>query len=354
MANPWQRLRPLALWLLVGAIAGLDYAFLVIPSGDEPSFRTLRFMAQGMLITALLHGIEVGMRELEIGRYLRRAPFAVLFATKTALTTAAIVSALAIGGVILFPGRLHDPAQLSGFARDTFYSLAIASAIQFTLLMRDQIGGRVLTNLVLGRYHRPLTEERIFLVLDLEGSTALAERMGGEGAHALLARLFEDVAIVTTRWGGETHNYIGDAVIVTWPLRPGPVTSDPILCCLGIRERIARQADAYLAAFGTVPRFRMALHGGPVVAGECGVDRRQIVYFGDTINTAVRLQESGRRLRCDLLVSAALLDRMTLPPWLHVRDLGEIPLRGRSQGLHVSAIDRRPRPVTAPELAATA
>jgi len=35
-----------------------------------------------------------------------------------------------------------------------------------------------------------------------------------------------------------------------------------------------------------VPKFRIGIHGGSVVAGEVGDHKREIVYFGDTINTA--------------------------------------------------------------------
>jgi class 3 adenylate cyclase len=35
------------------------------------------------------------------------------------------------------------------------------------------------------------------------------------------------------------------------------------------------------------------------VAGECGDDKREIVYFGDTINTAARMQEKCRSVAAD-------------------------------------------------------
>src|SRR3546814_12401672 len=57
---------------------------------------------------------------------------------------------------------------------------------------------------------------------------------------------------------------------------------------------MALKAPLYQQEFGLVPGFRAGLHGGSIVAGECGDDKREIVYFGDTINTAARIQEIGR------------------------------------------------------------
>ena len=44
-----------------------------------------------------------------------------------------------------------------------------------------------------GVYHRPKAEERIFLFLDLEGSTQLAERLGSARYFELLRRFVDDL-----------------------------------------------------------------------------------------------------------------------------------------------------------------
>lgn len=70
------------------------------------------------------------------------------------------------------------------------------------------------------------------------------------------------------------------------------------------------KASLYRREFGLVPTFRVGLHGGPIVAGECGDDKREIVYFGDTINTTARIQEACKELGRPLLVSGELLREM--------------------------------------------
>ena len=100
--------------------------------------------------------------------------------------------------------------------------------------------------------------------------------------------------------------YVGDEVIVTWPVGARPRQSY-VDCFFAIEDLINALADRYKQEFGLVPEFRAGIHAGPVVISECGDSRRQVAYFGDTVNVAARLQahckEAGRRL----LVSAEVV-----------------------------------------------
>ena len=57
------------------------------------------------------------------------------------------------------------------------------------------------------------------------------------------------------------------------------------------QDTIDELATSYTREFGMVPRFRAGAHAGLVVLSECGDTRRQIAYFGDTMNVAARLCE---------------------------------------------------------------
>jgi class 3 adenylate cyclase len=47
----------------------------------------------------------------------------------------------------------------------------------------------------------------------------------------------------------------------------------------------------YERDFDIVPAFRAGLHAGSVVISECGDAKRQLAYFGDTMNVAARFCE---------------------------------------------------------------
>ena len=90
-----------------------------------------------------------------------------------------------------------------------------------------------------------------------------------------------------------------------------------------------------------VPGFRAGLHAGHVVISECGSSRRQLAYFGDTVNVTARLQEHCKEVGRNLLVSSDLLRHMKLKPAFAVEPLGEVRLRGRAAAIEVFAVERR-------------
>ena len=203
------------------------------------------------------------------------------------------------------------------------------------------VGSRVLFNVALGRYRVPVREERVLMFLDLAGSTSLAESMGELRVQNLLTRFFFDIDAAIVAHGGEVHAYVGDEVIVTWPLDDRMLGGRCVDCFFAIADTIAGKADSYRQEFGMVPGFRAGLHAGPVVISECGSSRRQLAYFGDTVNVTARLQEHCKEVGRSLLVSSELLRHMTLKAAFAVEPLGEARLRGRAAAIELFAVERR-------------
>ncbi len=107
-------------------------------------------------------------------------------------------------------------------------------------------------------------------------------------------------------------------------------------CVFAIEDRLAKRADHYRKEFGVVPAFRAGMHAGPVVIAECGDSRRQIAYFGDTVNVTARLQahcKEGRPAVADIgrIASPAAVRTWTLPSRL----LGSTQLRGRAASIEI-------------------
>ena len=81
------------------------------------------------------------------------------------------------------------------------------------------------------------------------------------------------------------------------------------------------------------------LHAGPIVAGECGDAKLSIVYLGDTLNTAARLEQTAKALDRACLISGELLRRLEIPAVLAAEPLGPIALRGRQQPVDTYALE---------------
>ena len=242
-------------------------------------------------------------------------------AVAMAITVAAVIVGLQM---VLYGQALEATWLLANFPGIFAMAFVLSVAFSAVFELTRLIGGRVLLNVILGRYRHPIREERVLMFLDLAGSTAMAEALGEVRMQELLTRVFFDIDEPIVAHGGEVHAYVGDAVIVTWPLtlqgfggqgsgRRGS-GGRCLDCFFAVEDRIEKSADSYRREFGSVPRFRAALHAGPVVISECGDFRRQIAYFGDTVNVTARLQEHCKEVGRTLLVSADLLRRVQPQP----------------------------------------
>src|SRR5206468_3905479 len=88
--------------------------------------------------------------------------------------------------------------------------------------------------------------------------------------------------------------------------------------------------------------FRAGLHAGPVIVSECGDAKRQLAYFGDTMNVAARLCEHCKAINQRLVVSADLLRQMTVPGHLGVGGGESVEVRGRQERVEAHVIRQSP------------
>jgi hypothetical protein len=81
------------------------------------------------------------------------------------------------------------------------------------------------------------------------------------------------------------------------------------------------------------------LHFGPVIVGEIGYIKRAIVFNGDVMNTAARLEELSRGVEGGFLASRAAMEQFRSALPVKVRNLGRLPIRGRLDGIDVVGLD---------------
>lgn len=221
-----------------------------------------------------------------------------------------------------------------------FYILVITAFTLIIIHIAQVIGPRILGNMLIGRYHDPVEERRIFLFIDLIDSTALARQLGNLGTQRLLTRFFFDLGQPVAENGGEIHAYVGDEAIITWPFEKGANNGRCVRCFFAIHDRLKANAEIYEKLFGTAPGIRAGLHGGPVIVGECGDIKKSIVYFGDTVNTSARLEGEAKRLKKDLIVSAELLRMIDLPIEVTAEGMGNVTLRGHEGPTELFSLSR--------------
>lgn len=319
----WRRFAIMSL-LVFGAAAIYGAIFLVPP---------VQGAVQSMIYAAVsvipLAWAESHADRSQLLRSTRRWPFSVVIALKSVLYAAWVL----IGTLIA--ARLTHPPDAPPLGDLLIHREMIAGAvvsilvINVLLAVARLLGPGVLIRVMTGRYHRPRREERGFAFLDVWHSTQLAETIGERRFHAYLSALFDAVELSALAAGGEIHDYIGDQVMLSWPMKgsaPGPFAFIAALDSL-IEERQA----SFRSRFGAEVRIRIGVHAGVVMAGEIGEFRQKIVFLGDTVNTAARVEELALDLGDGRLATAAALEHFPLPPTLAAIPLGPVAIRGKTE-----------------------
>ena len=328
-------LRILALSALIGALYGLS-----IVNSPSPLASAMVGVVNGLLIAACLGGIEMFALRGALLRPLTRVPFAILVVLKT-LVYGAIAGAIL--GSHLGERLVGVPLgrELVSVPRMIGFALTVTLFFVVVLQAAGLIGYATFRSLLLGRYRQPVAERRFFLFVDLVGSTALAERLGPLAAHRFLAAVFQRVAEAIAACGGEIYQYVGDEIVVTWTEGNGQADTRALRCFFEMRAALERGADELRARFGLAAELRAALHFGEVVVGEVGEERRAIVFHGDVMNAAARLENATREAGCRFIVSEEALRAFADVRRYDTRDLGPLALRGRSQPMRAFAVDQR-------------
>ena len=194
---------------------------------------------------------------------------------------------------------------------NTMFQMGIS--LLFSLIyagISDNIGYGVMNNFFLGKYVNPRQEERIFMFLDMKNSTSIAEKIGHVRYFQLL-KLYYDTftnAIIDRR--GEVYQYIGDEIVISWPIKAGLNKANCINIYFDMKGAIDDKSKMFIDKFGLVPDFKAGLHLGEVTTGEVGALKKEIVFTGDVLNASSRIQSLCNHYQKDLIISGDLYSQL--------------------------------------------
>jgi len=206
------------------------------------------------------------------------------------------------------------------------------------LEISDKYGPGGLRNLIRGRYHKPRKENRIFLFLDINDSTTIAEKIGHEKYFNMLHDFFADITEpIITNWG-HIYQYVGDEVVICWKNTP----KNKLRCLKFVRQAVLtfkRKENYYMKEYGVAPTFKAGIHAGDVTAGYIGIIKKDLVFSGDTLNTTARIRSKCHDLKHSFIVSIDFLHDFEVPDKYHIAEIGEMEFKGRKEKSKVYSLE---------------
>jgi adenylate cyclase len=302
----------------IGVIAGFMYPLMSRELYDP--FKVLNGIIIGLLGSGFLVFNEIWLRRMVI----RRLKFSYLILLKSLQYSTffvfLITLVISLDRSRRFNMSLVEYWQSQEFAKlvwqeDFFiiitYALAVTVIFILVYLISRKMGQGVLWNFVIGKYHRPSAQTRIFMNIDLKNSTSIAERLGDVKYHLLLNEFFYDITDSIVLNYGRIYRYIGDEVIVSWNLRSGLKNSNFINTYLSAKEQIRNKAEEYRSKYGIVPDFSAAVHYGEVVIGELGEVKSEISYIGEVMHQTSSIEKACTEYSSELLISKELYEQLS-------------------------------------------
>ncbi|WP_205597740.1 adenylate/guanylate cyclase domain-containing protein [Paraferrimonas sp. SM1919] len=285
---------------------------------------------------------------------IRRLPYTILVLLKAAFLLVGIAVIAFITQMVQMWALLNHVVTLHNFinfeqlSAPEFQSLilfiiVIRLAVAFIEQMVLLIGPRVLFNIAIGRYHKPSKEDRTFIFMNMIASTAHAESLGDYRFSRLIQDCFQVLADIVARHEGEIYRYIGDAVMISWPGYRAAKKQRVLKVFFEFQQELMWQEKYFKKHYGFVPQFKAAAHCGEVMAAVVGVDKQEISYFSDILNTLARLQDQCSPLQQQLLISGEVLNSLDQYGFenqklFSVVSQGPLTLKGKKQQIQAYGI----------------
>jgi adenylate cyclase len=215
-----------------------------------------------------------------------------------------------------------------------FWGFTVILAL-FILQISEKLGQGVLVNYLLGKYHRPREEVRIFMFLDLKSSTSIAEKLGHIQYSLLIQDCFYDITEVVSKREAQIYQYVGDEIVLTWEMVQGLRNLNCLNAYYDYDQVLRNKKEYYLEKYGLIPEFKAGLDSGLITVAEVGEIKKELAYHGDVLNSASRIQGMCNQYQSNVLLSERLKNQFKGYMEREFDLIGNIQLKGRNDAMNV-------------------
>ena len=164
-------------------------------------------------------------------------------------------------------------------------------------------GERVLS----GEIQRGSTQniDAVVFLFDLNGCTALSERLPGSEVVEMLNSYLDHVIDVVQAHGGNILKFLGDGVLAMFNLGTREADARAALDAAAALQARLLQANARRAEEGRPHAgYRVTLHAGEILYGNIGAENRlDFTVIGPTVNLTARMSDLHKAVEREVLLS---------------------------------------------------
>lgn len=194
------------------------------------------------------------------------------------------------------------PTTLLAIFCMVFYGFKQASTAEEALQREYEYSEALLSNMLPGPIAAQLKrnpgqtiadshEEATILFADIVGFTPLASHHSPDAVVKLLNTLFTRFDDLANKHGLEKIKTLGDAFMAAGGMPdPQPDHAQRVAC---MALEMVTETNRFAKDVGEDLQLRIGIHTGPVVAGVIGTKKPFYDVWGDTVNTAARLESYG-------------------------------------------------------------
>lgn len=211
------------------------------------------------------------------------------------------------------------------------FGLIISVGINLVSFIRNKIGTRIFLPIIIGRYHNPKEENRIFIFIDLKSSVEIAEKLEPIQYSKFLQDCFIDLEELIIKYKGNVYQFVGDECVITWKIKKKTDFNNPIRLFYSYKNLLLSKENYYIKTHGTLPTFKGAVHTGIVSTAEVGADiKSDIAFHGDVLNTTARVLELCKQYNEDLLITGKMEEGIKqIDPKFNITFKDIVQLRGK-------------------------
>lgn len=176
------------------------------------------------------------------------------------------------------------------------------------------------------------------LFVDIRGFTTMSEVLKPEEVVEILNEYLSLTTQSIFNNKGTLDKFVGDATMAVFnaPLDLDDYIYRAVKTAWDMKAGSEALAEKFEARFGRSVAFGIGVNCGDAVVGNIGCDvRMDYTAIGDTVNTAARLESNAKRGQ--ILISQEVYDNVK--DRVEVTPVGEIPLKGKEQGVFIYQVD---------------